>query len=676
MGHHCIACSQPPATTVAQHVQSQYAPRDTVHHSITLYAAREHCALPPITLYRLATSALHQHITATLASSAPLYKPQLHKAQTRLYYPLCKGLTNWRPPWGFDFGTPYPTQVKSRVGESEDLARCEQQGENGAVNQPTKGRKKKQVANDQGKNHQEQDEQDKEKHNEAGKEMEEQLKWKPKKFVHPFTDDIISVEIPKLKMPGPLDKYDGTTDPDAHIKAYRAAMLYAGATGEVMCRAFHSTLKEDAQLWFGELKRRSISSFEDLAEEFSNYFATCKKIRRTTHYLKNVVQDEEKGESLKKFLHRFVAECKKIPGLKFEVALHYLEENVRNELFLISVTKKPPTSYTDMINRASKFMAIEEEQNDRGRNVAGIINVISGGIVKGTKAEPQTKKKQTRAEAVIPIEICVTTDRVDKERSSSEEENQAALKVNLDLAEEERDIASIKTAAYRQKAALAHNRKVRQRKLDVGDLVLREATLARTDPTEGKLAANWEGPYRPPHIVTEAHANQSMKKILGTLKTALFIHFNQKAYSGRAFAPVLAKKASRKPTVAGLRARSREKSDQKAYSGRASAPVLAKKASRKPTVAGLRTRSREKSEQKAYSGKAPRPFSRKKRAESLQWQGIHARSREKSEQKATVAGLRARSRKNKKNKQQTDYSGASRPSPKKPRNTKERLHKC
>jgi hypothetical protein len=40
------------------------------------------------------------------------------------------------------------------------------------------------------------------------------------------------------------------------------------------------------------------------------------------------------------------------------------------------------------------------------------------------------------------------------------------------------------------------NRKVNPRSFKVGDLVLRKVTLATRDPVEGKLAPNWEGPYK------------------------------------------------------------------------------------------------------------------------------------------------------------------------------------
>ncbi|KAF7809806.1 uncharacterized protein G2W53_036549 [Senna tora] len=72
---------------------STHHPRDTVHHSITLCTAREHCAPLHMTLYRL-QPVHHEHITtATLTLSAPLYKSQTGKSYTGLYYSLCKGLT-------------------------------------------------------------------------------------------------------------------------------------------------------------------------------------------------------------------------------------------------------------------------------------------------------------------------------------------------------------------------------------------------------------------------------------------------------------------------------------------------------------------------------------------------------------------------------------------------------
>ena len=50
-------------------------------------------------------------------------------------------------------------------------------------------------------------------------------------------------------------------------------------------------------------------------------------------------------------------------------------------------------------------------------------------------------------------------------------------------------------AAYKQQVKKCFDKKVRPRSFQVGDLVLREVSLATRNPKEGKLGPNWEGPY-------------------------------------------------------------------------------------------------------------------------------------------------------------------------------------
>ena len=63
------------------------------------------------------------------------------------------------------------------------------------------------------------------------------------------------------------------------------------------------------------------------------------------------------------------------------------------------------------------------------------------------------------------------------------------------MIEELRETTAVRLASYQQKMRTHYNRRVRLREFSVGDLVLRETTLATRNPTEGKLAARWEGPY-------------------------------------------------------------------------------------------------------------------------------------------------------------------------------------
>ncbi|XP_072060415.1 uncharacterized protein [Arachis hypogaea] len=97
------------------------------------------------------------------------------------------------------------------------------------------------------------------------------------------------------------------------------------------------------------------------------------------------------------------------------------------------------------------------------------------------------------AEALIPVEVSVPTLRTDLYDQSN---NLQARSVELDLVEEERDISAIKQRARKQYIEQRHNKRVVHRSFNSGDLVLRRTEEARKPPGHGKLAANWEGPFR------------------------------------------------------------------------------------------------------------------------------------------------------------------------------------
>ncbi|CAJ2638011.1 unnamed protein product [Trifolium pratense] len=94
-------------------------------------------------------------------------------------------------------------------------------------------------------------------------------------------------------------------------------------------------------------------------------------------------------------------------------------------------------------------------------------------------------------EAVIPEEVGEPSRRT--EQPLEEEMNDEALREELDLVEEIRTGASLREATLKQKIAARHDVKVIKREFEVGSLVLRRNAK---DSQDGKLAANWEGPYR------------------------------------------------------------------------------------------------------------------------------------------------------------------------------------
>jgi len=67
------------------------------------------------------------------------------------------------------------------------------------------------------------------------------------------------------------------------------------------------------------------------------------------------------------------------------------------------------------------------------------------------------------------------------------------LREELEFGDEVRSEAALREIVLKQKIAARHSKRVIKREFEVGDLVLRRN---QNDSEEGKLAANWEGPYR------------------------------------------------------------------------------------------------------------------------------------------------------------------------------------
>ncbi|XP_015964818.1 uncharacterized protein LOC107488572 [Arachis duranensis] len=109
-----------------------------------------------------------------------------------------------------------------------------------------------------------------------------------------------------------------------------------------------------------------------------------------------------------------------------------------------------------------------------------------------TTEQSSTKETPFRltygVDAVIPVEIGEPSPRL---LLKGVEET-----VEKDLIDEAREMAHLIETALKQRVALRYNTKVLKRKFEPNDLVLRRNDIGLPAPGEGKLAANWEGPYR------------------------------------------------------------------------------------------------------------------------------------------------------------------------------------
>ena len=97
-------------------------------------------------------------------------------------------------------------------------------------------------------------------------------------------------------------------------------------------------------------------------------------------------------------------------------------------------------------------------------------------------------------EAVLPIEVEIPSLWVLREVELEEAEWVRARYEQLNLIEEKRMKAIRHGQLYQKRMIRAHDKKIRPRQFQEGELVLKQILQNRQD-LRGKWSPNWEGPY-------------------------------------------------------------------------------------------------------------------------------------------------------------------------------------
>ncbi|GJS83399.1 reverse transcriptase domain-containing protein [Tanacetum coccineum] len=113
-------------------------------------------------------------------------------------------------------------------------------------------------------------------------------------------------------MPNNVKTYDGTGDPEDHVKNFHAAAQVERWAMPTWCHMFNSTLIGAARVWFDELLPESIDGYKDLKAAFLAYFMQQKKYVKDPVEIHNTKQRD--GETIEEFMERFKVETGRIKG--------------------------------------------------------------------------------------------------------------------------------------------------------------------------------------------------------------------------------------------------------------------------------------------------------------------------------------------------------------------------
>ncbi|GJT35299.1 reverse transcriptase domain-containing protein [Tanacetum coccineum] len=113
-------------------------------------------------------------------------------------------------------------------------------------------------------------------------------------------------------MPSHIKTYDGSEDPDDHLKIFQAAAKTERWAMPTWCHMFNSTLTGNARVWFDDLPPESIDSYDDLKKAFLENYLQQKKCIKDPIEIHNIKQRE--GESTKDFVKRYKLESRDVKG--------------------------------------------------------------------------------------------------------------------------------------------------------------------------------------------------------------------------------------------------------------------------------------------------------------------------------------------------------------------------
>ena len=119
-----------------------------------------------------------------------------------------------------------------------------------------------------------------------------------------------------------------------------------------MFRAFPTTLKGAARVWFNRLTSNSISTFKELSSQFTAYFIGGHRYKKSTACLMSIKQREE--ETLRSYISCFNKEALLIDETDDKILVAAFTNGLKKGKFLFSLYKNDPKTMLEVLYRATK----------------------------------------------------------------------------------------------------------------------------------------------------------------------------------------------------------------------------------------------------------------------------------------------------------------------------------
>ncbi|GKC97282.1 reverse transcriptase domain-containing protein [Tanacetum coccineum] len=182
---------------------------------------------------------------------------------------------------------------------------------------------------------------------------------------NPFTPRIHYFDFPKSRIPSHIKTYDGNEDPEDHLKIFQAAAKTEHWAMPTWCHMFNSTLTGNARVWFDDLSKESIDSYDALRKVFLENYLQQKKCIKDPVEIHNIKQRDR--ESMEEFMRRYKLKCKDVKGAPKCIKISGFMHGITNPELIKRLHDKIPKSMDEIISVTIAFLKGEVVASNRER---------------------------------------------------------------------------------------------------------------------------------------------------------------------------------------------------------------------------------------------------------------------------------------------------------------------
>nr|GEV26760.1 reverse transcriptase domain-containing protein [Tanacetum cinerariifolium] len=208
--------------------------------------------------------------------------------------------------------------------------------------------------------------------------------------IDPFTPRIRYFDFPKKRMPSHIKTYDGSEDPEDHIKIFQAAAKTEQWAMTTWCHMFNSTLTRNARVWFDDLPTESIDSYDDLKKAFLENYLQQKKCIKDPIELYSIKQRD--GESTKDFVRRYKLESRDVKGAPECMRISEFVHGITNPKLIKRLHDKISKTVDEMMRVTTSFL--------RGKKAVALNKRAQTKQWKGTTKSGKERKNLREGQSI------------------------------------------------------------------------------------------------------------------------------------------------------------------------------------------------------------------------------------------------------------------------------------